>query len=121
MKTNFRLLVGIASMFGAGLAFAGHGDADTGFQSNEEIARWGRDAVVATSKGNGAPTGQQVAQKQCKVFNQPGLDVVLWTVPCEASNPAPAMADRCRVFNQPGLDVVLWTVPCDTVANAGKR
>lgn len=112
MKPNFRLLVGIASMFGAGLAFAGHGDADTGFQSNEEIARWGRDA---------ARTGQQVAQKQCKVFNQPGLDVVLWTAPCEVSNPAPAMANQCRVFNQPGLDVALWMAPCDTVAQAGKR
>lgn len=120
MRPNFRLLVGIASMFGASVAFAGHGDADTGFQSNEEIARWGRDAVAA-SHGNVAPTGQQVAQKQCKVFNQPGLDVVLWTAPCEAPNPAPAMANRCRVFNQPGLDVVLWTAPCDTVASAGKR
>ena len=48
MRPNFRLFVGIASMLGASMAFAGHGDADTGFQSNEEIARWGREAPVAT-------------------------------------------------------------------------
>ena len=122
MKPTFRLLAGIAATFGAGLAFAGHGDADTGFQSNEEIARWGRDAVIAVSSGNGAPIRQQVAQKQCRVFDQPGLDVVLWTAPCEASTPVAPIAKGCRVFNQPGLDVVLWMEPCgDTVAQAGKR
>lgn len=122
MKSTFRLLIGIAATFGAGLAFAGHGDADTGFQSNEEIARWGRDAGGAISSGNGAPTPQRVAQKQCKVFDQPGLDVVLWTAPCEGSGPVAAMAKRCRVFDQPGLDVVLWMEPCgETVAQAGKR
>lgn len=123
MNTSLRQLLGIASMFGAGVAFAGHGDADTGYYSYESIALADRIVVASVpASGSGQPKQQAApATGTCRMFDLPGLDVLLWTIPCEGPAPMAHPPRMCRVFDLPGLDVLLWTEPCDMSQSARAR
>ncbi len=62
-----------------------------------------------------AAGAKRAPQKICSFFNHPGLDTVLWRVPCEPPLVAIQPHGRCPFFDQPGLDVVLWLEPCESV------
>lgn len=123
MNTSLRQILGSASMLGAGMAFAGHGDADTGYYSYESIARADRVVVASISApGSGQPEQRAaVATGTCRMFDLPGLDVLLWTIPCGAPASMAQPPRMCRVFDLPGLDVLLWTEPCDKSQSANVR
>lgn len=67
--------------------------------------------IPAQASKHSEPRAQ--TPQMCQFFNQPGLDVVLWTVPCRPAASPEKPVRLCKVFDHPGLDVVLWTVPCD--------
>lgn len=123
MNTSLRQVLGIASMLVTGAAIAGHGDADTGYFSYEGISRADRLVVAAISAPGGGQPEQRVATATgtCRMFDLPGLDVLLWTIPCGAPASRAQPPAMCRVFDLPGLDVLLWTEPCDISRSASVR
>lgn len=121
MKANrLALMMFLVTGLPAG-AIAAHNDGDVGFQSVTDIRTNLARADVGASAAARPATPR--TGTTCRFFGaNPGLDVVLWTVPCDPPMDTGVTPRMCKVFDgNPGLDVVLWTVPCETLPSERRR